>query len=60
MADAADEPDVRAEPCGGDRLIRALAAGNPLEGGATDRLAGTRQSFDASDEVEIDRADDRQ
>ena len=32
----------------------------PLERGAGDRLSGPRQAFDARDEVEVDRPDDRE
>ena len=56
--DAADEPHVRPQACRGNCLVRALAAREPLELGAAERLAGPRQPLDARDEIEVDRADD--
>ena len=59
-SDRADHPHACAEPRGGDRLVRALAAGKALERSPRDRLPRPRQPRDACDEVEVDRADDRQ
>src|SRR5207247_527804 len=57
-ADGADHPHVCPEASGGDGLVRALAAGDPVECGAAERLPRPRQPLDLRDEVEVDRADD--
>ena len=43
VADTADHPHVRAEPSGGNGLVRALAARDSLEHRAGDRLSRPRQ-----------------
>ena len=57
-ADTTDHADVRAEPGGGDSLVRSFSAWDPLERGAAQSLPGTRQALDPSHEVEVDRPDD--
>src|SRR5581483_4688662 len=59
VADCADEAYVRTEPGRGQRLVRALAAGNTLEGRVGERLPRPRQPLRSRDEVEVDRPDDR-
>src|SRR5262249_37413904 len=59
-ADTADEANVRAEPRRSDGLVRALAAGDPLEGRRGESLAGSRKPLDTRDEIEIDGADNRE
>ena len=59
VADGADEADLGAEPGRGDRLVGALAARDAVELGARERLPRPRQPRDGGDEVEVDRADDR-
>ena len=56
--DGADHANIRAEPGARNGLVRALAAGKPLERRAGHRLAGTGQRRAARDEIEVDRADD--
>src|SRR5581483_1015136 len=60
VADGADHRHVGAEPCGRDRLVRALAPGRAHELPAADRLTGARKAVDAEREVEVDRPHDRQ
>ena len=60
VPDTADQRYLRAEPRGGDRLVRALAAGHAGEARATHRLPRPRQPLRPDDEVEVDRADDGQ
>ena len=50
----------RPEPRCRHRLVRALAAREPLEARARDRLAGAWQDVDPRDQVEVDRPDDGQ
>jgi hypothetical protein len=49
----ADEPHPGAEPRGRYRLIRALAARDPLEHRVGHRLTGTRQPLAARDQVDV-------
>ena len=59
VADRPDHADLRAGARGGQRLVGALAARRGLEIVAENRFARRRQAVDRGDEVEIDRADDR-
>ena len=58
VAERRDEHDRHAEPRRGDGLVAALAAVEPLERPAQDRLAGLRQPLRLDDEVDVDRPDD--
>ena len=49
---------VAPQPGAGDRLVRALAAGEPLEAQGGHRLAGRGKFGDPADDVEVDRAQD--
>ena len=58
VAQRRDEHDRHAEPGGGDGLVAALAAVEPLERAAQDRLAGLWQPLRPDDEIDVDRPDD--
>src|SRR5581483_12482444 len=60
VADAGDQLHLRAEACGRERLVRALAAGDAAEGRSGDRFARAWKALRAGDEVEVDRPDDGQ
>jgi len=53
-----DESRPRAPAGAGDRLVRPLAAGEPLDAQSHHRLSGRRQLGDRADDVEVDRAQD--
>jgi hypothetical protein len=57
-ADRARQDDARAGARGGERLVRALAAGMHRVGRRALRLAFARQVSDARDEVRVDRSED--
>jgi hypothetical protein len=59
VSHAADERHLGAEPGRRDSLVRSLPSWHALELGVSHRLARPRQTFAETDEVEIDRADDR-
>ena len=58
VADGADHPHLRAHPRGRDGLVRALAAGEPLELPRRDGLPRPGQPLHPRDEVDVDRTDD--
>ena len=58
-SDGPDQRHVRTESGARDGLVRALAARNAGELRAADRLSRPRQPRAPSDEIEVDRPDDR-
>ena len=54
LADRADHPRLGAGACGGQRLVRALAARGGGEAVTRNGLAGARKTLHGGDEIEID------
>ena len=59
-AHTADHAHRRAEPRRGDRLVRALAARDAVDGRTGEGLPGAWQALDLRNEIEVDRPDDGQ
>ena len=58
LAHPAEHGYLSAQPCGGDGLVRTLAAGEEGKSGVGDRLARLRAALDPEHKVLIDRTDD--
>ena len=59
VAHTAEQGDIAAQPRGGNRLIRALAAGNILEAFCRNRLALSGQTLRLRRQIHIDGTDHR-